>query len=421
MLINIKNTNEKVDFVTAVQCGLGRNGGLFSPPYISPMPHIQDLLEMPFVERSQLILQHLIGPDTETQLVDKLVATAFNFPLKLNAVDPHIYCLELFHGPTLAFKDFGARFMAQCLQEFNPENKISIITATSGDTGAAVAHAFYGLDNVEVNILYPQNKISPLQEKLFCTLGGNIKTYAVQGDFDDCQRMVKACFQDEEINAALQLNSANSINIARLYAQVCYYFEACAHLQHNQLVVAVPSGNFGNLTAGVIARQLGAPIKRFIAATNINDTVPRFLHNQQWQPQPTQETASNAMDVSSPNNWPRIMYLLNNDFDTLKALIRPGVKSDEETFAAMKLTHANGYMSEPHGAVAYACLQDDLQEQEIGVFLGTAHPAKFKETVDSVLDVSIPLPQALSEVQDKQLLSVEVTNDTSAFKQLLLQ
>ncbi|WP_395374642.1 threonine synthase [Marinicella sp. W31] len=421
MLINIKNREEKVDFKTAVQCGLGRDGGLFLPPYITPMPHIQDLLELPFVDRSQRIMQHLIGPNTDATLIDTLIAQAFNFPLHLSAVDPHIYCLELFHGPTLAFKDFGARFMAQCLQQFNPGKKISIITATSGDTGAAVAHAFYGLENVEVHILYPHNKISPLQEKLFCTLGGNIKTYAVQGDFDDCQRMVKACFQDDEVNAALQLNSANSINIARLFAQVCYYFEACAHLQHNQLVIAVPSGNFGNLTAGVIARQLGAPIKRFIAATNANDTVPRFLHNQEWQPLPTKETASNAMDVSSPNNWPRIMYLLNNDFDALKTLIKPGVKSDKETFSAMQFMHNNGYLSEPHGAVAYACLQNELKEEEVGVFLGTAHPAKFKETVDTVLDVSTPLPEALAQVQDKQLLSVEVTNDTSAFKQLLLQ
>ena len=421
MLINIKNPQDSIDFVSAVQCGLGRDGGLFVPPYISPLPHIQDLLELPFVERSQIIMRHLIGSDTDTALIDSLIANAFNFPLKLSAVDAHIYCLELFHGPTLAFKDFGARFMAQCLQAFNADKKISIITATSGDTGAAVAHAFYGLDNVDVHILYPQNKISPLQEKLFCTLGGNIKTYAVKGDFDDCQRMVKACFQDAEVNAALQLNSANSINIARLFAQVCYYFEACAHLQHNQLVVAVPSGNFGNLTAGVIARQLGAPIKRFIAATNANDTVPRFLHNQQWQPLPTKETASNAMDVSSPNNWPRIMYLLNDDFEALKTLIKPGVKSDEETFAAMNIMQQKDYLSEPHGAVAYACLNEELRDEEVGVFLGTAHPAKFKETVDSVLNTSIPLPEPLAQVQDKNLLSVEVTNDTSAFKQLLLQ
>ena len=279
-LYNIKDHSEQVSFAQAVKQGLGRGQGLFFPEQIAPLADVDALLDKPLVERSVAILKHLIGDELSQEQLQQMVGTAFSFPAPLAKVADNCYALELFHGPTLAFKDFGGRFMAQCLTAFSTGEKITILTATSGDTGAAVAHAFYGLPNIEVVILYPEGKISPLQEKLFCTLGGNIRTIAIKGTFDDCQAMVKNAFDDEELKKAIGLNSANSINISRLVAQVCYYFEAIAQLpkaQREQAVIAVPSGNFGNLTAGLIAKALGLPVKRFIVATNANDTVPRYL------------------------------------------------------------------------------------------------------------------------------------------------
>ena len=266
---------------------------------------------------------------------------------RVSKVQEDVGCLELFHGPTLAFKDFGGRFMAQMLTHIAGDKPVTILTATSGDTGAAVAHAFYGLPNVKVVILYPRGKISPLQEKLFCTLGGNIETVAIDGDFDACQALVKQAFDDEELKATLGLNSANSINISRLLAQICYYFEAAAQLPQearNQLVISVPSGNFGDLTAGLLAKSLGLPIKRFIAATNANDTVPRYLQGGEWAPKATQATLSNAMDVSQPNNWPRVEELFRRKIWRLSELGYAAV-DDETTKAAMRELKAIGYIS----------------------------------------------------------------------------
>ncbi|MGL4678510.1 MAG: threonine synthase, partial [Plesiomonas shigelloides] len=311
-LYNIKDHNEQVSFAQAVRQGLGRQQGLFFPFDVPLLANIDELLALPFVERSARILSRLIGDELTPEQVQQMVATAFDFPLPLQQVSDSVYALELFHGPTLAFKDFGGRFMAQVLAEVAGDEKITILTATSGDTGAAVAHAFAGIEQIQVVILYPQGKISPLQEKLFCTLGGNISTLAVDGDFDACQALVKQAFDDEALCQAIGLNSANSINISRLLAQICYYFEAVAQLPQaarNQLVVAVPSGNFGNLTAGLLAQAMGLPVKRFIAATNANDTVPRYLATKEWAPRETVATLSNSMDVSRPNNWPRIEEL----------------------------------------------------------------------------------------------------------------
>ena len=308
-LYNIKHPEEQVNFAQAVRQGLGKDQGLFFPETIPALTNIDELLALPLVERSQKILAALIGEELPKATLDAMVKNAFTFPAPLEKVEDNIYALELFHGPTLAFKDFGGRFMAQALAAVRGDGKITILTATSGDTGAAVAHAFYGLENINVVILYPKGKISPLQEKLFCTLGGNIRTVAINGDFDACQALVKQAFDDAELRQAIGLNSANSINISRLLAQVCYYFEAVAQLpkeKRDNVVVSVPSGNFGNLTAGLIAKTLGLPIKRFIAATNANDTVPRYLESGNWAPKATVATLSNAMDVSRPNNWPRV-------------------------------------------------------------------------------------------------------------------
>ncbi len=376
---------------------------------------------MPFVERSAKILRHLIGdelPELET-----LVKNAFAFGAPLHKVDENNYALELFHGPTLAFKDFGGRFMAQCLGAIAKNKKVTILTATSGDTGAAVAHAFYKLPGIEVVILYPKGKISNLQEKLFCTLGNNIRTVAIHAAFDDCQALVKQAFDDEELKQAIGLNSANSINISRLLAQVCYYFEAVAQLpaqKRNSVVISVPSGNFGNITAGLIAKALGLKVKKFVISTNDNDTVPRYLATGTWSPNPTVATLSNAMDVSKPNNWPRVEELFKVKGWNLQDL-GYGKLSDPETIEAMKEIHAKGYVCEPHGAIAYKILQNNLEEGDTGIFLCTAHPAKFKENVDRILGIDEPLPEALASRANLPLLSDEFDADFAQLRAYLMQ
>ena len=425
-LYNLKDHNEQVSFSQAVKQGLGSQQGLFFPLELPEfeLTDIDAMLEMDFVSRSSKILSAYIGDEVTPHQLAERVKTAFTFPAPVAKVSEDIACLELFHGPTLAFKDFGGRFMAQMLSYVSgADEQITILTATSGDTGAAVAHAFYGMDNVRVVILYPQGKISALQEKLFCTLGGNIETIAIDGDFDTCQSLVKQAFDDEELKKAIGLNSANSINISRLLAQICYYFEAVAQLpqeQRNQLVVSVPSGNFGDLTAGLLAKSLGLPIKRFIAATNANDTVPRFLGSGAWQPNATVATLSNAMDVSQPNNWPRVEELFRRKTWRLTDLAY-GAVSDETTQATMRELADLGYLSEPHAAIAYRLLRDQLQEGEYGLFLGTAHPAKFRESVEEILGQTLTLPQALADRADLPLLSHQMPAEFAALRKFLLQ
>ncbi|SUU82340.1 Threonine synthase [Aggregatibacter actinomycetemcomitans] len=422
-LYNIKHPEEQVNFAQAVRQGLGKDQGLFFPQNIPHLTNIDELLALPLIERSQKILGALIGEEIPPAQLEQVVRNAFTFPAPVVKVEDNIYALELFHGPTLAFKDFGGRFMAQALATVRGDGKITILTATSGDTGAAVAHAFYGLDNIEVVILYPKGKISPLQEKLFCTFGGNIRTVAINADFDACQALVKQAFDDAELRQAIGLNSANSINISRLLAQVCYYFEATAQLpkkQRENLVVSVPSGNFGNLTAGLIAKTLGLPIKRFIAATNANDTVPRYLHSGNWSPNATVATLSNAMDVSRPNNWPRVEELFKRNGWALTELHSAAI-SDGQTEETLRAMHKLGYLCEPHGAVAYEVLKQDLQTGETGLFLCTAHPAKFKESVERILDLTLPLPEALDKHNKLPLLSDEMENDFAQLRAYLLK
>ena len=422
-LYNIKHPEEQVNFAQGVRQGLGKDQGLFFPEVLPKFDDIDALLALPLVERSQKILGALIGDELPRETLNKMVANAFTFPAPLACVNDDIYALELFHGPTLAFKDFGGRFMAQALSAVRGEGKITILTATSGDTGAAVAHAFYGLENINVVILYPKGKISPLQEKLFCTLGGNIRTVAIESDFDACQALVKQAFDDAELRQAIGLNSANSINISRLLAQVCYYFEAVAQLpkeKRSEVVVSVPSGNFGNLTAGLIAKTLGLPIKRFIASTNANDTVPRYLKSGKWEPNATVATLSNAMDVSRPNNWPRVEELFKRNGWSLADLGSDAL-NDTETEAALKAQYAEGYLCEPHGAIAYQVLQDQLQAGETGIFLCTAHPAKFKESVERILDIELPLPEALDKHNKMELLSDTMPADFATLRAYLLK
>lgn len=420
-LYNIKENDEQVSFGQAVRQGLGRNQGLFFPTEIPSFDDIDALLALDFVTRSSKILSALIGDELSKEQVSQMVDSAFQFPAPIKKMKDGTYALELFHGPTLAFKDFGGRFMAQSLAAVSNGGKITILTATSGDTGAAVAHAFYGMPDINVVILYPKGKISPLQEKLFCTLGKNIHTVAINGDFDACQALVKQAFDDAQLREDIGLNSANSINISRLMAQICYYFEAASQMskqERENLVVSVPSGNFGNLTAGLLAKSLGLPIKRFIAATNANDTVPRYLQTGEWDPKPTVATTSNAMDVSQPNNWPRIEELCRRNgwgLDTLGS----GAVTDEQSSASVKALYDDGYLCEPHGAIAYRVLQEQLAEGETGLFLCTAHPAKFKEVVDEILGTDIELPGPLAKHATMQLLSEDMANDFEQLKILL--
>ena len=429
---NLKENDEVVSFADAVKQGLGKNQGLFFPQTMPKFDNIDELLALPLVERSVKILQPFVEESLTAKELTEIVTDAFNFPALLQPINSERAILELFHGPTLAFKDFGARFMAKCLQAFcakdskesGVEKKLTILTATSGDTGAAVAHAFHGIDNIRVVIMYPKGKISLLQEKMFTTLGGNIETLAVDGDFDDCQALVKQSFDDKELANTIGLNSANSINISRLLAQICYYFEAVAQLSRaktelGEVVFSIPSGNFGNLTAGLFAKAMGLPIKRFIAATNENDTVPRYLATGEWSPNDTVATISNAMDVSNPNNWPRVEHMLKSGIVDKDCVSSVSI-DEEQTQSTLIGLSKLGYISEPHAAVAYKALQYSAEEGEFGVFLGTAHPAKFKDVVESILGQMISLPKELADCAGEPILSKDLTADFTELRAYLL-
>ncbi|BBI01172.1 threonine synthase [Buchnera aphidicola (Nipponaphis monzeni)] len=426
-LYNLKDPNEKVNFSQAVKLGLGHNQGLFFPknlPKITPNM-LKELLEMNFIERSSKILELFIGDEISKNDLFNKVKAAFSFykPI-MKPITKKISCFELFHGPTLAFKDFGARFMAQILSFLNQhENKlITILTATSGDTGAAVAHAFYKMKNVKVIILYPKNKISKLQEKMFCTLGHNIKTIAIEGSFDECQTLVKMAFDDQNLKIHTGLNSANSINISRLLAQICYYFEAFSLIENKyqkNLIISVPCGNFGNLTAGLLAKSIGLPIKSFIAATNANDTVPNFLKTGVWKPKKTISTISNAMDISQPNNWLRVEEIFKRNNWNIQQL-NYGSVTDIITKQSLKELFSLNYISEPHASIAYTLLKNNIKNNEYGIFLGTAHPAKFKQTVDDILQQDIPLPTSLKKRVHLKLLSYHMKPNFSKLRSFLL-
>ena len=436
---NLKVATEKVNFKQAVLRGLGQDQGLFFPDTIPVLDNVEALLKLDFIPRSVAILKPFMDDVlSEAELTDML-AQAFNFPCPLVTVDAvdNIYALELFHGPSLAFKDFGARFLAQCFEKFIQSEvniqtaPLTILTATSGDTGAAVAHAFYGLNNIRAVILYPKGKITPLQEKLFCTLGNNIHTISIDADFDSCQQLVKDAFSDPDIRQPLNLNSANSINIARLLAQVCYYFEAAAQLgidKARNSVFAVPSGNFGNATAGMIAHCLGLPFKRLIAATNENDTVPRFLADGHWDPRKTIATVTNAMDISLPNNFVRIQSMAANRPEMFEQQLFSRKISGAETLAGVAELYSQGYLADPHSALAYTALMQDRQargnpdeEAENAVFACTAHPAKFRESLEESLNITVELPAELAAVADLPLLSAQLNSDYSSLKDYLLK
>jgi threonine synthase len=417
-LISTRDAGTAATFREAVLAGIAPGGGLWMP---APLPRFDDwpeLLELDWSRRCEVLMDRLLAGELGREPVARAVRQALDFPVPLVEVRPGVFALELFHGPTLAFKDFGARFFAAVLDLVrDPGHPVTILTATSGDTGAAVAQAFWKRDGVRAVVLYPRGRVSALQERQFATLGENVTALAVDGAFDDCQALVKAAFMDAGLAARHGLTSANSINVARLLPQTLYYAEAVAQLRRRgisePLVIAVPSGNFGNLCAGLLARAMGLPVKAFIAATNANDTVPDYLDTGTYKPRPSVATISNAMDVGAPNNWERIEHLFGGDLEALRSVLRWGAKTDAETEATIRGLHARGYLTDPHAAVAYGVLADRLAPGETGVFLGTAHPAKFLPVYE-VMGIEVPVPESLSALLDRPLLAREIPNEVRA-------
>ncbi len=417
-LISTRDAATAATFRQAVLAGIAPGGGLWLPESIPRFDDWQDLLDLDWGRRCEVLMDRLLASELGTEPVARAVRQALDFPMPLVAVRPGIFALELFHGPTLAFKDFGARFFAAVLDLVrDPAHSVTILTATSGDTGAAVAQAFWRRAGVRAVVLYPRGRVSALQERQFATLGENVTALSVDGAFDDCQALVKAAFADADLSARHGLTSANSINVARLLPQTLYYAEAVAQLRRRGIaeppVIAVPSGNFGNLCAGLLARAMGLPVKAFIAATNANDTVPEYLETGAYRPRPSVATISNAMDVGAPNNWERIEHLFEGDLEALRRVLRWGTRTDAETERTIRDLHTQGYLADPHAAVAYGVLADRLESGETGVFLGTAHPAKFLPVYEA-MGIDVPIPESLSTLLDRPLLAREIPNEIGA-------
>ena len=429
------STNGKTQMVTlaeAVVKGLAADRGLFMPEHIGKMPKafFNNISSMSLQEMSFAVAYMLFGDDIDSDDLKHIVSDTLNFDIPLVKVDDQRYSLELFHGPTLAFKDVGARFMARLLGHFNRQNgedrMVNVLVATSGDTGGAVANGFLNVPGVRVFVLYPSGKVSRIQEAQFTTLGNNITAIEVNGTFDDCQALVKSAFMDKELNSHMMLTSANSINVARFLPQMFYYFYAYAQLMKagedlNNIVVAVPSGNFGNITAGLIAKFMGLPVKRFIAANNRNDVVYNYLQTGVYTPKPSVATIANAMDVGDPSNFARILDLYHNSWEAIKAEISGFTYTDEQIAQTLAdVYRQRGYLLDPHGAVAYRSLQEGLQPGEVGVMLETAHPAKFKSVVDSIISEDIDIPQRLAAFMENPKQSVRMPSAFGPFKQYLL-
>ncbi|WP_299840032.1 threonine synthase [uncultured Tenacibaculum sp.] len=412
---SLNNNSEAVSFKEAVVKGLAPDRGLYFPEHITPLSKefIENLDQYSNEEIAFEAIKQFVGNEIPSDTLRQIVSETINFDFPVVTLQENIGTLELFHGPTLAFKDVGARFMARCLGYFNAQNpeKVTVLVATSGDTGGAVANGFLGVDGVDVVILYPSGKVSEIQEKQLTTLGQNITALEVNGVFDDCQDMVKSAFLDNEISR--QLTSANSINVARWLPQMFYYFFAYKQLykQHSNIVFSVPSGNFGNICAGMMAQKLGLPIRHFIAATNVNDTVPQFMKDGNYNPKASKPTISNAMDVGNPSNFIRIQKLFNHSLEDLQSIFSSYSFSDELTKDAMQRIYNNSnYIADPHGAVGYLGLENyQLKKDEFGVFLETAHPVKFLDVVESTLDKKIEIPKDIKEIITKEKKSIVIS------------
>ena len=415
----------------AVVKGLAEDKGLYMPERIKPLPqeffdHIENLS---FQEIAYTVADAFFGEDVPAEDLKRIVYDTLAFDTPCVKVTDTIYSLELFHGPTLAFKDVGARFMARLLQYFlrkEGARQVNVLVATSGDTGSAVANGFLGVDGIRVYVLYPKGKVSPIQECQFTTLGQNITAVEVDGVFDDCQALVKNAFMDADLNAHMQLTSANSINVARFLPQAFYYFYAYAQMKKkglaDQLVVCVPSGNFGNICSALFGKKMGLPIKRFIAANNANDIFFKYLQTGKYEPKPSVQTIANAMDVGDPSNFARVYDLYGKSHEAICADISGATYTNEQIAETIKEVKAEtGYVCDPHGACGYRALKEGLKAGEVGVFLETAHPAKFKDTVDRILGADIEIPAKLQAFMKGKKQSVPMTKDFADFKQFLLK
>ena len=428
------STNAKAPVATlekAVVKGLAEDKGLYMPERIKPLPKefFEKCDKMTFQEVACSVADCFFGEDVETEALHRIVCDTLAFDCPVVKVTDSIYSLELFHGPTLAFKDVGARFMARLLQYFLRKegngDDVNVLVATSGDTGSAVANGFLGVEGIHVYVLYPKGKVSPIQECQFTTLGRNITALEVDGVFDDCQALVKSAFMDEELNAHMRLTSANSINVARFLPQAFYYFWAYAQMKRlgkaDSLVCCVPSGNFGNICAALFGHRMGLPIKRFIAANNANDIFFRFLQSGEYHPKASVQTLANAMDVGDPSNFARIWDLYGRSHKNITALISGATYKDEDIARIMRECYdETGYTLDPHGACGYQALKDGLQKGETGFFCETAHPAKFKEKVDAILSCNVAIPERLQAFMRGEKQSVEMSKDFADFKRYLM-
>lgn len=426
---SLNHNAPKVSFQEAVIQGLAPDQGLYFPEHLTPISaSFFDKIEtLSNEEIAFQVIQEFVGDEIPEINLRQIITETLCFDFPLVKVENNIYSLELFHGPTMAFKDVGARFMSRCLAYFNSDKKgakNTVIVATSGDTGGAVANGFFGVEGVDVVILYPSGKVSDIQERQLTTLGKNITALEVDGDFDACQEMVKKAFLDDSLSYK-NLTSANSINIARWLPQMFYFFFAYKQLksENKSLIFSCPSGNFGNICAGIIAKKLGLPIKHFVASTNVNDTVPRFLEEGLYDPKPSKATISNAMDVGNPSNFIRIQAMYKNDLSEFKKDFSSFSFSDTETEIALQTIYkSSGYIAEPHGVVGYLGLKKELENHpsDIGIFLETAHPIKFLDVVESLLNVKLPIPSQIQGVLNKEKLSVKIKTyeDFKAFLKL---
>jgi len=413
---SLNHNSPKTNFKNAVISGIAPDRGLYFPEKISPIStdFFENIEKYSHHEIAFEVIKQFVGDEIPEEKLKDIISETIFFDFPLVKIDENCASLELFHGPTMAFKDVGAKFMAKCLEYFNENNneEVTVLVATSGDTGGAVANGFLGTKGVNVVILYPSGKVSDIQEKQLTTLGQNITALEVNGVFDDCQEMVKTAFLDAEI--ARKLTSANSINVARWLPQMFYYFYAFKTLKslNKELVFSVPSGNFGNICAGIMAQKLGLPIKHFVAATNINDTVPNYLIDGKYAPKPSKPTISNAMDVGNPSNFIRIQELFENNFADLKTAFSSFSFTDDETREAMKKIYTNSnYITDPHGAVGYLGLQKyGLKTTEFGVFLETAHPVKFLEVVENTLSIKVTIPEQIQKIMNKEKVAKKISS-----------
>lgn len=428
------STNHKAPLASlheAVVRGLAPDRGLYMPERINKLPQsfFDHIDKLSFQEIAYQVAQAFFGEDVAADDLKQIVYDTLAFDCPLVEVEPNIYSLELFHGPTLAFKDVGARFMARLLQYFirqEGNEQVNVLVATSGDTGSAVANGFLGVDGIHVYVLYPKGKVSKIQESQFTTLGQNITAIEVDGVFDDCQRLVKQAFMDDELCHHMKLTSANSINVARFLPQAFYYFYAYAQLKRmgkeNDCVICVPSGNFGNITAAIFGQKMGLPVRRFIAANNANDIVYKYLQTGKYEPRDSQQTIANAMDVGDPSNFARIYDLFGGSHEQISALMSGATYSDAQIRHTMKACHdTTGYILDPHGACGYQALKDLLLPGEHGVFGETAHPAKFKNVVEDAIGTEVQIPERLAAFMKGTKQSVEMTKDFDSFKAFLMK